>query len=126
MTTLNAKMADAIYDDATDVMYFPIGESKYTDEEEVSPGVHLLYAYDTRRTDEIVGIEIEGVQAQVRQEPVNDNAVVEPLAVAGITRREPNSGKRRTPLNLGGRSGVQCEQVGAGSLYGRIVPWAAP
>lgn len=33
MTTLNAKMADAIYDDATDVMYFPIGESKYTDEE---------------------------------------------------------------------------------------------
>lgn len=69
MDRLNAKMADAIYDDATDVMYFPIGESKYTDEEEISPGVHLLYAYDTRRTGEIVGVEIEGFRRRYGKNP---------------------------------------------------------
>lgn len=69
MDRLNAKMADAIYDDATDVMYFPIGKSKYTDEEEISPGVHLLYAYDTRRTDEIVGVEIEGFRRRHGRNP---------------------------------------------------------
>lgn len=59
MKPVTANIAACVYDDATDVIYIPLGESRYTDEEEVGPGIHVLYAYDGKRTDQVVGVEIE-------------------------------------------------------------------
>lgn len=59
MTVMNARLSDAIYDDATDVMYIPLGNSRFTDEEEVAPGVHVLYAFEGSRLDKVVAVEIE-------------------------------------------------------------------
>lgn len=51
--------AKTLYDPNTDVLYVGFGESQFTDEEEVSPGIHVLYAYDGKRLNDIVAIEIE-------------------------------------------------------------------
>ena len=59
MRTVRADMGRSVYDPATDVMYFGLGSSRFTDEEEVAPGIHVLYAYNGKRLDEIVAIEIE-------------------------------------------------------------------
>ena len=59
MRTVFADSSKTVYDKATDVMYVKLGESKFTDEEEVAPGIHVLYAYDRGRTDNVVGVEIE-------------------------------------------------------------------
>ena len=59
MRSVAADMSRSVYDPAADVMYFSLGSSRFTDEEEVAPGIHVLYAYDGARLDEIVGIEIE-------------------------------------------------------------------
>lgn len=68
---LSARFDDAVYDDATDVMFFRLGDAPYYDEEEVCPGVHLLYAYDTERRSDIVGIEIEGFRSKYGENPVS-------------------------------------------------------
>lgn len=59
MKSVSADNSKTIYDDITDVMYVGLGESKFTDEEEVAPGIHVLYAFDEGRTDRVVGVEIE-------------------------------------------------------------------
>lgn len=59
MKTVLADINKSVYDPATDVMSFALGTSRYTDEEEVSPGIHVLYAYDNGRLDEVVGVEVE-------------------------------------------------------------------
>lgn len=59
MVPVRADASKLIYDDATDVAYFPLGVSRFTDEEEVGPGIHVLYAFDGRRTGDVVGVEIE-------------------------------------------------------------------
>lgn len=59
MKSVIADSSKTIYDDVTDVMYVGLGESHFTDEEEVAPGIHVLYAFDGTRTDRIVGVEIE-------------------------------------------------------------------
>lgn len=59
MKTVFADMGKTVYDPTTDVMYFGLGSARFTDEEEVAPGIHVLYAYDGKRLDDIVGIEIE-------------------------------------------------------------------
>ena len=48
-----------LYDDITDVMFFRLGESRFTSEEEVLPGVHVLYEYDNGRKPNVVAVEIE-------------------------------------------------------------------
>lgn len=59
MRTVMVDMRQSVYDPATDVMYFGLGSSRFTDEEEVAPGIHVLYAFDGKRLDDIVGVEIE-------------------------------------------------------------------
>lgn len=59
MRTVAVDMNRSVYDPATDVMYFGLGQSRFTDEEEVAPGIHVLYAYDGKRLDEVVAVEIE-------------------------------------------------------------------
>lgn len=59
MRSVAVDMSRSVYDPATDVMYFGLGQSRFTDEEEVAPGIHVLYAYDGKRLDEIVAVEIE-------------------------------------------------------------------
>lgn len=49
----------SIYDDITDVMFFQLGELKTTSEEEVLPGIHVLYEYDKDVVDNVVAVEIE-------------------------------------------------------------------
>lgn len=69
MIRLNARFDDAVYDDATDVMFFRLGNAPFSDEEEVCPGIHLLYAYDTKRRSEIIGVEIEGFRRRYGPNP---------------------------------------------------------
>lgn len=59
MRPVTADIASCLYDDATDVFYVPLGRSRFTDEEEVGPGIHVLYEFDGERTDKVVGVEIE-------------------------------------------------------------------
>ena len=51
--------SSTIYDDITDVMFFRLGESQFTSEEEVMPGVHVLYEYDGRVIPNVIAVEIE-------------------------------------------------------------------
>ena len=48
-----------VYDDITDVMFFALGESRFTSEEEVMPGVHVLYEYDGGVRPNVIAVEIE-------------------------------------------------------------------
>ena len=88
MKTVIADMSRSVYDPATDVMFFGLGSSRFTDEEEVAPGIHVLYAYDGKRLEEIVGIEIEYFEerfgdAERIEIPVSVPFVLElPLALA--------------------------------------------
>ena len=59
MVPVTADISKLVYDDATDVAYIPLGNSRFTDEEEVGPGIHVLYAYDGERKNDVVGVEIE-------------------------------------------------------------------
>ncbi len=59
MKTVVIDSGKLIYDPTTDVMYFGLGQSRFTDEEEVAPGIHVLYAYDGKRLDDVVAVEIE-------------------------------------------------------------------
>ena len=49
----------SLYDDITDVMFFRLGDSQFTSEEEVLPGVHVLYEYDGEVRPNVVAVEIE-------------------------------------------------------------------
>ena len=59
MTTVKANTERTVYDEASDVLFVGIGESRFTDEDEVAPGIHVLYAYDGGRLDDVVAVEIE-------------------------------------------------------------------
>ena len=59
MRTVVADMSKAVYDSVTDVMYFNLGMARFTDEEEVAPGIHVLYAFDGHRLGTVSGVEIE-------------------------------------------------------------------
>lgn len=77
MLILQPSKDDAIYDASTDVMYFGIDKARYTDEYEVAPGIHVLYAYDTQRTNNIVGVEIEYFSERYREK--------RSISVSGLT-----------------------------------------
>lgn len=81
MKTVVVDMKRSVYDPATDVMYFGLGSSRFTDEEEVAPGIHVLYAYDGKRLDDIVGVEIEYFEERFGNEARIEIPVSVPFAL---------------------------------------------
>ena len=71
-----------LYDDITDVMFFGLGESRFTSEEEVLPGVHVLYEYDNGRKENVVAVEIECFRERYSNSPAIDIPASTPFTLS--------------------------------------------
>lgn len=79
----------ALYNDITDVMYFRLGESRFTSEEEVMPGVHVLYEYDNGRKNSVIGVEIEYFKERFGNETALDIPAAMPFTLS-LVGHKPN------------------------------------
>lgn len=74
----------AMYDDITDVMFFKLGESRFTAEDEVLPGIHVLYEYDGERKPTVIAVEIESFKERFEKESTLYIPAVNPFTLSLI------------------------------------------
>jgi len=69
MKTIRVSKEHLVYDDSTDVLYIGLADPAISDEEEVLPGVHVLYRYGHGRLDDIIAVEIEYFKERYKDLP---------------------------------------------------------